>query len=346
MAIDNDPIFTLDILGGDDLATDNCVLRQNKTKMICRGSRDYCHSIRDEMVVNRGYTLPPYYQDEWTYSKGNNWTPKELTNLETWFSPEYFHPETTRTDLCVQMENQSTATNAGANGIQNTTTNMATFDTDSTEHRGLTTLTFNGSSTRYLVDDLTDWNVGTDDWFCCVAVSGPTSDTDDKQTIVRKGTKWSLCADWTSGAKNLVFDWNDGTTSGSITLGGGGQTIEGSTSIYVCGRNRGYPFLNCYANSAFADEVTDTSTFAGDLDASSKPKIGYNITLGTSQHFYGRLVEVIFVNDNGRTTDEAAGGFHDRVVGYLAHKYKTASLILDETHPYYTEPPRLDNIST
>ena len=281
-------LHTLDILGGFDVAGNNCVLKQNKTQLLGRGPYDYIQGLRDEMVVNRGYDLPPYHQESWSFEEGNFWTPDSLTNLETWFGPEYFHPETNNTTLCVQMENRSTTDIASANAVQNTEAYMPTLTTDSSILRGLTTLDFDGGSDGMEVDSLLDWNVATDSWFCCVLLQGPSTDTNDKQHILTKGARWSFSHDYSGGSKDAVFDLNDGSSSVSITQVS--AALEGSKAhIYSFGRfTNDSPFL--YSRVGTVVHENTISAFNGSLNVSSKPKIGFTTAFGSAKHFDGGFV--------------------------------------------------------
>ena len=344
MSID-EPVLSLDILGGDDVAGSNCVLRQNKTTLLGRGPYDYCQSMRDEMVVNKGYTLPPYYQEEWAFNKKNYWTPKELLNLETWFSPEYFHAETNNPTLCIQMENQSTTDIASGDATQNTTVNMATLTTTAGRHRGLTVVDFDGTGDRYLLDAASDWNTGTANWFCCIMLHGSHNDTDDVQHIVQKGAKFELTHDWSGTNRNAVFNYNDGSTSATLTAADGAMMSE-LPSIFTFGRNASEMFLRVLSplyGSLPTTPVLITGSggrLSGSFDQTSKPKIGYETGIGTAKFYDGEFVELIFVNDNSRPTSEATDAYMEKVEGYLAHKYGVSKEILTAAHTYSEHPPR------
>jgi hypothetical protein len=335
----NKPLLSLDIIGGNKLTNENCALKMNQTELLCRGTYDYCHGMRDEMVINRGYSLPPYYQTEWAFNRKNYWTPAVLENLETWFSPEYFHPETTATTLCIEMENRSTTAYASGNAEATVESNMATLTTTEGRHRGLAALDFDGNTDRYIMENTTDWNASTYNWFCCIMVHGGTIDTDDLQHLVEKGSRFNFTLDWSGGNKNAIFNYGDGISTAALTLVGAAQWSSTTPTIISFGRLSGHMFLRVIRNAG-SDTVT-AAKFIGDMDQSTKPKIGYDITIGTTKYFDGEFVELIWLHDHHATEDlEATDANVLKVEGYLAHKYGVSKDVLPADHTYYSEPPR------
>jgi hypothetical protein len=301
--------------------------------------------MRDEVVVNRGYTLPPYYQTEWAFNKNPYWTPAQLNGLETWFSPEYFHPETTDTTKCLEMENRANGTHAGGDAqAMSAPAGMADFVTDTDRHRGLSALYADGGS-AYLLDNATDWNTSTYDWFCCIMLHGPSdSSLDNIQNIAGKGARWSFTHDWSGSNKNAVFTYSEGssgTNSGSLTLVGSSQIQSTRPTIYTFGRKRGDMFLRCIRhNTVTIAEETEDGWEDRDLDAVAKPKLFGNIPyLGTSTLYNGEFVELIFTRDSVTITE--AQNNIERAEGYLAHKYGVSKLLYQTDHQYYLDPPRI-----
>ena len=86
----NDPLFSLDIIGAEDIASTSCILRKNKITFMGRGPVDTIVSMRNEILSNRGYTVPEHWDTSWNYKFGPIWTPSQLKNLETWLCPENF----------------------------------------------------------------------------------------------------------------------------------------------------------------------------------------------------------------------------------------------------------------
>lgn len=348
MSID-DPLLTLDIIGGSDVISDNCVLRKNKTELVCRSSYDFCQSTRDEMIVNRGYDLPPYHQEEWAFDKQNHWTPEAWvagSSLLTWFSPEYFHPETSNTTLCVQMENRATGSNATGNAEQINLSSMPSLTTTAGRHRGLAVLDFDGGSDFFNMGNTGDWSVGTYDWFCCIMLHGPHTDTNDIQHIVEKGARFNLTHDWTGLNRHAVFNYGDANSfpAASITVTGGAQISSQMPTIYSFGRFDTGMFLRVVSNGDDNEQLGNY--YAGDMSQASKPKIGYNTIIGEAQKFDGEFVELIFVAEEAPLSQvppiaEVSQANMLKVEGYLAHKYGVAKDILPTDHTYYSEPPRL-----
>jgi len=327
--------FTLDIIGGDDLTTTNCILRENKTTLLGRGSRAYIQEVRDNMVTYRNLSPPPHYQDEWAFNKKNLWTPAELEGLETWFSPESFYHDVDDDLVCTKLQNRSTIADAGAGATGGTTASFTET------YRGLNGLAFSYNSSLpelapyYKVRDETDWNVGTSNWFCCILLQGPTTDSDEIEYILSKENAFYLSHDWTSTNKDVTFGYGSGLTAGSLTEGGGAQTAD----YLICsfGRKGGYMFLRGLTDLREDEAVSDRAV-TEDLDDLSEPWIGKKDS-STDGGFNADFAELIFVNDaigDGEVSDLTNV---KRTEGYLAHKY---NLTLPSTHEYYGEGPKVD----
>jgi len=327
--------FTLDIIGGDDLTTTNCILRENKTTLLGRGSRAYVQEVRDNMVTYRNLSPPPHYQDEWAFNKNNLWTPAELEGLETWFSPESFYHDVDDDQVCTKLQNRSTIADAGAGATGGITTSFTET------YRGLNGLAFTYNPAipeldpYYKVRDETDWNVGTSDFFGCILLSGADTDSDALEYILNKEDGFYLRHDWTSTKKDVAFGYGSGFTSGQLTEAGGAQA--GDYLIYSFGRKGGYMFLRGLTESR-EDEMVSDRDYTRDLDVLSEPWIGKKDS-STNGGFNKDFVELIFVNDaigGGEVSDLTNV---KKTEGYLAHKY---NLTLPSTHEYYEEGPKVD----
>tara|TARA_R100000664_G_C2753974_1_gene141473 strand:+ start:578 stop:2290 length:1713 start_codon:yes stop_codon:yes gene_type:complete len=84
----NVPLKKIEILGSEDIA---CV-KLNHQQMIGRGSREYCLSLRENLLENRDYRVPEDWDRDWNVNLGPAWHPGEVADLKCWFQPEYFHP--------------------------------------------------------------------------------------------------------------------------------------------------------------------------------------------------------------------------------------------------------------
>jgi hypothetical protein len=338
------PLVTLDILGGENVATNNCVLRQNKTELLARTSYDLCHSMRDEMVVNRGYDLPPYYQTDWAFNKKPYWTPIALRGLESWFSPEYFHPETSDTTKCYEMENRSTNVASSGDALaKSPPAGMADFVTDPARHRGLAVLDANGGDC-YDLENTTDWNVSTYDWFCTVMLHGPAdASLDNVQTIAKKGVRFSFKHDWAGSNKHAEFSYSDGTNSGTLDLIGDSQMQSDRPTIYTFGRIRGSMFFRCIRHTALTiNHEAEAGWGARDLDVATKPRLlAHSVPYaGDSPNYNGEFVELIFSKDSLNNETESQDAYK-KVEGYLAHKYNVSKLLYQPDQMYYSDPPRI-----
>jgi hypothetical protein len=331
----NDPLKRLEIENGNDLNGTNCSLKANKTDLVCRGTFDYCSSVRDELVVNRGYTVPAHYQEIWEWTRGPLWQPSDLDHCRHWFSPEYAHPETSEPTDCVKWEDRMDNNDFD----QNTSSSMPTLTEDAAA-RGLDVLDFDGNNNIMQGDNTTMMNVGTSDWACCVAMIG-TDDTSDSAAILKKGNKWNVSADFASGAKDIVFTWNDGS-AGSLTLSSASLHDDDHISIISFGRLSGTPFLWGRRNTT--ETITSHHTTAtGSLDATQKPLLGGNGTLsfGGANRMDSRIVELIFIDDSTGTVVDVTGTNIYKIEGYLAWKYKCAADILPSGHRFEVEAPSL-----
>jgi len=343
MAIDDDPIRHLAIIADeDDVAAEMCVLKQNRTNLLVKGTYDYCVSVRDELVTNRGYTLPPYHQQEWTWNVPPNREPSSHDGLVSWFSPEYFHPETTATTLCLEMENRA----AGADTIQNNTAKMPTLTTTAGKHRGLAVLDFDGSNDAMYINDLNDWSIAASaNFMCTVMVHGPHNLIPAIQHIIQKGSKYELTLDYTGTNRNAVLNYNDGTTAGTLTISGGGTLSSTSPTIYTFGRTgaagNNKMFLRLVGDNSL--RLVESGKYLGALTQSSNPKIGYENTAATG--YNGEFVEMMFCQEWFGGVNGITDYWIQVMEGYLAHKYKKATEILPTDHTYYSEPPRLNSSS-
>jgi hypothetical protein len=331
----NDPLKRLEIENGNDLNGTNCSLKANHTDLICRGTFDYCSSVRDELVVNRGYTVPAHYQEIWEWTKGPLWQPSDLDHCRHWFSPEYAHPETSDPDDCIKWEDRMD----NGDFDQETTANMPQLIED-TAARGLDVLDFDGNNHYMAGDANTMMNVGTADWACVIAVIG-TDSTADSAALLRKGGKWNLSFDFGSGAKNVIYTWNDGSV-GSLTLTSAALHDDEHISIISFGRVDGIPFLYVRRNTTETTAQHHT-TANNSLDVNSAPTLGANSTLGFggANRIDSRVVELVFIDDSTGTTADVSPNNIASIEGYLAWKYRCAGDILSSSHRFVDEAPTL-----
>lgn len=328
---------SLDILGGYDLLGNNTVLRANQTKILGRGTYDYCQTMRDAIVSNRGYITPPYYKTDWRFGEEETWTPSEFVNLETWFSPEDFHPNTSNDTLCDELENRSETSYSSTNAVQTGLLSMARFATSSTSNRGLSVLDFGAKG--YELESTSDWEVGTENWCCVILLRKPFLDRNAEQTIIKKGSRFNLYHDKTGTNNDVVFSYGDGTNTGSLTTSD--HSATGTTQklpvIYSFGRTSNQMFLRALSENSDNEETT--TRFTGNMSETIKTRIGWGTTLGSSASYQGQFVELIFLPDNGVTSDEATMDNVYKIEGYLAHKYKINESTLPPNHLYYANGP-------
>jgi len=344
MAIDNDPIFSLDIIGAsEDVTSTNCVLRQNKTRMLGRGSMDNMVSIRNETLFNRGWSVPESWDHDWTKDLGPVWTPENLTNIESWILPEYFHPEESDETKCVWANNRigfdEDAETLGTGGFeQNDSGKMPVF-LRNTSHRNFNGLKFDGTNDVMRGSSGAMWNVGTANFLCYVAFL--QTDSDEKQPVVAKDDKGSflLEADWSSSNISATFNMADNELLVRMNTGADGFQIIGF------GRGAGAPTVQKqWARSYnFGTETIALSTDTTDLDDAQKPGLGDAVGASFSDEFDGVIYEVIFVNDDLGVGTNISDGTKDKIEGYLAWKYNVQGNLYSG-HPYENEPPRMDDL--
>lgn len=335
----NDQLFSLDIIGSsDDVTKNNCALKQNKTTMLGRGTRDYIISMRNEILFNKGYNVPESWDHEWTKILGPVWTPENLTNIESWILPEYSHPESSDETKCVWANNRigfdEDATTVGTGGFeQNSATKMPTF-LRNTSHRNFNGLKFDGINDEMRGSSGAMWNVGTSNFLCYVAFL--QTDSDEKQPVVAKNAKGSfvLECDWT-GSGDAVYNMADTEQAVRLNRGADGFQIIGF------GRGAGAPtaqkqWLRSYNLSA---ETIAASADTTDLDHAQKPGIGDAVGLSFSDEFDGVVYEIIFVNDELGVGTNINDGTKDKIEGYLAWKYNVQGNLYSG-HPYENNPPR------
>ena len=328
---------SLDILGGYDLLGNNTVLRANQTKILGRGTYDYCQTMRDAIVSNRGYITPPYYKTDWRFGEEETWTPSEFVNLETWFSPEDFHPNASNDTNCDKLENRSETSYSSTNAVQTALLSMPRFTTSSTSNRGLSVLDF--AAKGYELESTSDWEVGTENWCCVILLRKPFLDRNDEQTIIKKGSRFNLYHDKTGTNNDVVFSYGDGTNTGSLTTSdhsATGTTLKAPV-IYSFGRTSNQMFLRALSENSDNEETT--TRFTGNMSETIKTRIGWSTTLGSSASYHGGFIELIFLPDNGVTSDEATMDNVYKIEGYLAHKYKINESTLPPNHLYYANGP-------
>ena len=327
-------LHSLDIINGKDLTGTNALLRENKQKILGRGPYDYIYALRDDMLVARGYKQPPYWQESWKVRDMNKvyWEPSDLDHCRHWFSPEYAHPESSDPNDCVQWEDRM----GNYNFEQQSSGAMPQLTADAAA-RGLDVLDLNGSNHFMEGTDNTMMNVGTEDWACAIAVIG-TDDTSDTAALLKKGNKWNLSFDFASGAKDVIFTWNDGTL-GALTITGGALHDDDHISIITFGRNAGVPFL--WVRKDTTERTAEHGSSAtGSLDVSTKPLLGASssMTIGGAQRVDSRIVELIFIDDTTGSVADVNSNNIAAMEGYLAYKYLCASDILPTDHRFYSGP--------
>jgi hypothetical protein len=335
MAIDNDPIFTLDIIGAEgDVGATNCILRKNKTNMLGRGSLDYIVSLRDSILTGRRFKIPGMWDHSWSITKGPIWTPKEISSnekLETWLMPEYFRPETSAPSLCIEATNYIDALSMplSPKGFEQINeTSMPAFNSPSTLFmRQFEGLGFDGSRTvmRGMANDM--WNVGEEDFMIIVVIQTDGCEGDEPVLTKKNTSHPYLSVDFTDSNKDIFF------TTGGQEISFENAAMAGRL-IISCGRKNGTAIL--YSNGE--ESVLPTSPNTDDVSVTKKPYLGTDSGLGAA-HFNGTIFEVIFINEAKTGDTLVTTGMREKIEGYLAHKYLMQEYLVSE-HPYKNEPPR------
>jgi hypothetical protein len=346
-----DPIFALDIEVTDgNVTSTNCCLTQNKTDLVCRGTLDYCVSVRNEILSNRGYHIPEDWDLNWHIKKPPIWTPQDSYNLETWLCPEEFNADADTPTKCIEIENRSTHGSATISFTQNTASFQPTLEVQTGLFREFESLEFDGSNDRMLCIPLEAGSPGRDGWnvgiaaFALILFVKPNSSSNVQSVIAAKknGAQFEVEVDYSSSNKDILFTMNNTVITGT----GFGNGTTGH--IIICGRNSSdEPFLNVWNAGGSKNSVKGSSdtTNLSITGLGSNPSIGKAVS--NNNEYDGIFYEAIFINDfftplasdNNGVTDENL----DKITGYLAHKYGVTSH-LESTHTYKTEPPRRDSI--
>ena len=322
MSIDY-PLHTLDILGAEgDVTSKNCILRENKTNTVARGTLDYIVSLRDSILDSRGYKIPELWDHSWDIKVGPIWTPSEIgTHLETWICPEYFKGETNNPTRCIEATNR---VDTNTSFEQTTLDNMPTL-TEEAGLRHFDGLYMDGNRHYMRYSSNTSWYVGTDDFIMAVVVN--VEDNNGLSPIIAKKNNnyFSLLYDSTGLTKDFVYYMN----GNSHTI-----TYTGSSSVITCGRRAGYPFLRVNGSSDYNALLQQDTT---SLTTTWKGYLGDQHAWGSE--FKGSIFDAIVVNDNLTGQDVVDLDLIWKIEGYLAHKYGLTS-VLDSEHKYKNAAPR------
>lgn len=318
----NDPLFSLDIVGiSNDVTSTNCMLKKNQTTMISRGTVDDVVAIRDEILFNRGYRVPEFWDHSWIRALGPTWTPDSLSaNLETWLSPEYFRPETNNPTLCIEATNRVDDTLS----FQQTVVGSMPALTEGSSFKNFNGLVFDGVNDHMRGMDTDMWNVAGDDFMLAVVVD--TSGVNKTVPIASKkgALQFSLEVDYSVGNEDVQFYMNN------ILLEHAG--VSSGKQIIVCGREAGVAFI--YVNGQFRSAASSDTT---NLSQSHLPWLGDKDL--NADEYSGAIYEVIFINDTLSGSSVVDQDLKETLAGYLAWKYGMTD-VLEASHPYKTTPPR------
>jgi len=333
MSID-EPLLTLDIIGADgDVEIGNCVLRQNKTNIVGRGSIDYILGLRNEILSNRGYKVPENWDLKWNYQQGPIWSPDEIGSLlETWCLPEYFRPETDEDpEKCIEATNRVDGT---VGFEQQNIANMPLMTQDAASGRNYKRLEFDGANTSMRGGTTAMWSVGTQDFILAVfVIPSDSNDTVEPIATKKSDSQFSLYTDFSGSNEDVVFYMNDVDLTYALP-----EWTADSKMVIVCGREDGKPFLRVDGKLSLTSVSEDTTN----LDSIYKPWLGDKM-LNTAE-FKGKIYEVIFVANDGVVADAVSPDLCEKLEGYLAWKYRTEDQLSSNTvdaHPYKNSPPRV-----
>ena len=328
MSIDS-PSLSLDILGAkNDVHATNCVLRENQTKLLGRGSLDYILSVRNETLRNKGYRVPEDWDHSWTKSLGPIWTPESIgLHLETWLSPEYYKPDSADPTVCGAITNRADNSATPSEWVQSTLASMPVFEKDTSvrNHEGLN---FDGVRTNMRAPSAAEWYMLDQDFIIAVVVTPLDSNTSAPIVSKKNNANFSLHYDSTGSNKSYVFYMN------SVALSAIRPSLTGTAAnLVVCGRISGKAFLSVLGTFTEAASA-DTTSFSD----SQKPWLGDQAA--NAAEYLGRIHEVVVVNDNMTSgTNVITMVLIEQIEGYLANKYNLVSG-LPSTHTYKDSPPR------
>ena len=341
MAINTETLHALTILGADNnVASTNCVLRQNQTTLLSRSNRDTIVSMRNEILHNRGYAVPEGWDTKWRMGQARIWSPQDEIDrlgigaqVETWILPEYFSPETDNPTKCMEATNRVTGTVVG--GFEHIGTgsvaNMPDLVRDA-DFRNFEGLVLDGNTNPMRGDATTMWNVADNDFMLATLVSS-ISDTGEMSPVFSKWTdaQFSLHINTTNFEDDIVFYMNNV----AVTINHG--AYSGAALIIVCGRKDGKPFVTVQNGESSSGEMRGDSDTT-DIDYNGKPWMGDMAS--DADEVECTIHECIFMNGailsmvNNFTTARV-----EQLQGYLAWKYDQVALLEDD-HAYKTSPPR------
>jgi hypothetical protein len=341
MSIDY-PLLSLDILGAtNDVSSDNCILKENKTTLLSRGSLAYNLASRNETLQNRGYRTPEDWDFSWTKTLGSIWSPQVLIddddsanpfegNVETWVLPEYFRPEESDTSRCIEAT--SRAGNTVLRGFENQLSSLANMpelvrDSSLRNHEALV---LDGNTSPMRGGSLTMWDVGTADFIlACVIKPDLTGNVLSHILAKKTDSQFVLSMDLSGSNRDIIFTMN----SNNLTVTNG---LIGTYQIITCGRMDGKAFLNVNNGYDLALSRAATEDLAN-LDVSNKPWLGDRYF--SNDEYEGSILEIILLNEKNALSPTISDDVRDKLEGYLAWKYQLESK-LHTTHTYKSKPPR------
>ena len=71
------PLLDIEIIG----TAETSILKINRETLASKGSREYCLSVREELLANRGFSKPEDWDMKWNSHTLSTWTPSKLSGL-------------------------------------------------------------------------------------------------------------------------------------------------------------------------------------------------------------------------------------------------------------------------
>ena len=335
------PLFDLNITG----TADKAALKINNTTMVCKGTREYCLSTREEILANRGFTVPTNWDLEWNFHNKSTWTPSQLDKLECHLTPNSYALSTDESNPEDVTEWDDVTTNdikflplsatSAPHEANEIVTSAASF-------KGVQ---FDRTNDILKADDYVDAGIfgsGTDRFLFYFFVKHADTVTSGEKYIFSSDTTrdWALSIDPT--------DIGGGNTNRAFHLYKNGTEIIDTGMAHMAWSTGSYQIIGCGWSGSYEILKLNGGINQGDESSSSSINVApaQEMFLGARQNalggmqagtqWGGTVYEMIYVRDHAAADTST---ICEKIEGYLAHKYGQASL-LPSTHTYKDYPPR------
>ena len=327
----NTPLFELEVIGD----TDNAVLKANRTEMLCRGSKEYCLSMREEIIANRGFTAPQDWDIKWAPRNGPTWMPDKLSELTCHLTPDSYalSSDTSNAEDVVEWADETD------NGILFKPRGAAKAPHEANEIGNH--VKFKGAELDGIVDyiygvahcDGDEFDVGSGVFmFALMIRHGVDKDSERYILSTDNARDYALTAESSDTFKTYRIYIGNST---SLTLNTSINWWDNNAySIILCGKSGSQLYIKVDGgDNQYASGVGSTNLASNHqlYIGARQNMLGTATVAGT--FWDGTMYEFMFFDGSLLISDM------EKIEGYLAHKYGQESLLPD-THTYKDNPPR------